>query len=83
MREQGFDYLSGAWFGVLAPKGTPEPVVTKLHDVIVATMGQADVAKTLAQSGTETFVSSPEQFGEFIAAETKQWSVVLKNVEKQ
>lgn len=83
MREQGFDYLSGAWFGVLAPKGTPEPVVTKLHDVIAATMGQADVTKTLAQSGTETFVSSPEQFGEFIAAETKQWSVVLKNVEKQ
>ena len=83
MREQAFDYINGAWFGVLAPKGTPETVVMKLHDSIVATMAQADVQKALAEFGTEAFLSSPEQFGEFIATETKQWSVVLKSVEKQ
>jgi tripartite-type tricarboxylate transporter receptor subunit TctC len=83
MREQGFDYVNGAWFGVLAPKGTPQPVVMKLHDAFVETVEQADMRSALSKSGTEAFLSSPEQFGEFITSETKQWSAILKNVEKQ
>jgi tripartite-type tricarboxylate transporter receptor subunit TctC len=83
MREQGFDYINGAWFGILAPKGTPDAVVQTLYRAIAETMAEPDVDKVVLDSGSEIFVTSPREFGDFIASETKQWAHILGNVEKQ
>jgi tripartite-type tricarboxylate transporter receptor subunit TctC len=83
MREQGFDYINGAWFGILAPHGTPDAIVQKLFRAIAQTMAEPDVQKIVLDSGTEVFVTSPKEFADFIASETKQWSRILRNVEKQ
>ena len=85
VREQGLDYVTGAWFGILAPARTPDPIVRQLLDAIKSTMARARGAEDRLDSGTEVFVSSPEEFARFIAAETKLWSGVLKgmSVEQQ
>ena len=85
MREQGLDYENGAWFGILAPARTPEPVVAALYEAIKATMMQDDVRKAVADSGTEVLVTSPAEFARFIADETRLWAGILAglSVEKQ
>jgi tripartite-type tricarboxylate transporter receptor subunit TctC len=80
VREQGLDYINGAWFGILAPARTPAPIVRQLLDAITGTMQDPAVQKTVADSGTEAFVTSPEAFAQFIAEETKMWAGVLKGI---
>lgn len=80
VREQGLDYVTGAWFGMLAPAHTPDPIVRQLYEAIKATMAEPSVQKTVVDSGTEVFVTSPEAFAQFIAAETKMWGGVLKGL---
>jgi tripartite-type tricarboxylate transporter receptor subunit TctC len=80
VREQGLDYVTGAWFGMLAPAHTPDPVIRQLYEAIKATMAEPSVQKTVIDSGTEVLVTSPEEFARFIAAETKMWAGVLKGL---
>ncbi len=80
VREQGLDYINGAWFGVLAPARTPAPIVRQLLDAVTATMQDPAVQKTVADSGTEAFLSALEAFAQFIAEETKMWAGVLKGM---
>ncbi len=81
VREQGLDYVAGAWFGILAPARTPEPIVRQLLEAITSTMAEPAVQKTVVDSGTEVFVTSPEEFTRFISQETKLWAGVLKSLE--
>jgi tripartite-type tricarboxylate transporter receptor subunit TctC len=80
VREQGLDYVNGAWFGILAPAHTPDAIVRQLLDSITGTMAEPAVRKTIIDSGTEVFVTSPEEFSRFIANETKLWAGVLKGM---
>jgi tripartite-type tricarboxylate transporter receptor subunit TctC len=80
VREQGLDYVTGAWFGILAPAHTPDPIIRQLYNAIKATMAEPSVQKTVVDSGTEVLVTSPEAFATFIAAETKMWAGVLKGL---
>jgi tripartite-type tricarboxylate transporter receptor subunit TctC len=85
VREQGLDYVTGAWFGILAPARTPNATVRQLFDSIKGTMAEPAVQKTVHDSGTEVFVTSPDEFARFIADETRLWAGVLKgmSVEQQ
>jgi tripartite-type tricarboxylate transporter receptor subunit TctC len=85
VREQGVDYVTGAWFGILAPAHTPEPIVRQLLESIRSTMAEPAMQKTVVDSGTEVLVSSPDEFTRFITEETKLWAGVLKgmSVEQQ
>jgi tripartite-type tricarboxylate transporter receptor subunit TctC len=78
--ESGFpDYEAVNWLGVLAPKGTPESVIARLHGAITAAMRQADIEEKLAAQGAQVTVGSPESFSAYIAAETRKWSKVVKD----
>jgi tripartite-type tricarboxylate transporter receptor subunit TctC len=57
--EQGMDFDASTWFGFLVPKGTPAPIIKKLHDAAVAAMEMRDVQEQLAANGT--YVFPPEQ----------------------
>jgi tripartite-type tricarboxylate transporter receptor subunit TctC len=80
MIEAGLDYVNGAWFGVLAPAGTPEPIIGKLADTIKATMTDPEVVKTMAASGTDVVATSPAEFTRFITDETTAWNHVLRGI---
>jgi tripartite-type tricarboxylate transporter receptor subunit TctC len=83
--ESGLDFVRGTWFGLLAPAGTPDPIVRIIADAVKYTMEETETRKAIVDSGTEVFVTSPEVFGRFIADETKLWTRVLAGIaiEKQ
>jgi tripartite-type tricarboxylate transporter receptor subunit TctC len=77
MMESGLDYVMGAWFGLLAPAGTPQPIIAKLNAAMKTAMAEPNVVKVLDQAGTDIVAGSPEEFGRFIAKETTLWHGVL------
>jgi len=62
------------WHGVLAPRGTPRPIVERLRREILRAVQRPDVAARLALDGTEGIGSSPEEFGRFLRVEREQWA---------
>lgn len=71
-------YEATQWFGVLAPAGTPRAIVDRLHKEIVAGLKSPEVVKQLSTQGAQIVASSPEEFAEYIRAETKKWAGVVK-----
>jgi len=79
-KELGLPYLIGAqWQGVMAPKGTPAPLVALLHDALLKALGMPDVVGKLAQIGTEVTTGSSADFAAFLAAERERWGPVIKD----
>ncbi len=77
--EQGFPkFEATAWYGVLAPAGTPRPVVTRLHGATVKALQLPDVKERLGNVGFELVGSTPEQFGAYIKSEIIKWAKVVK-----
>lgn len=78
-------YESGAWFGLLAPVGTPKAVVSKLSAETARILKLPDVSKRISELGAEPVGSTPEQFAELIKTEIAKWAKVIKdaNVELQ
>jgi tripartite-type tricarboxylate transporter receptor subunit TctC len=79
MREQGFDMVVGSWQGLFVPKGTPQAVVDRLHQVGVAAMKDPQVVKRLSDGGVTIVTSrSPADFSAFVKAETDRYARVIK-----
>ena len=77
--EQGFPGVEAtAWYGVLAPAGTPKPVVMRLHGDVLKALKQPDVIQRLEALGFEIVGSTPEHFGGYIRTEIKKWEKVVK-----
>ncbi len=74
---QNFDDLS-VWLGLVAPKGTPQPIVEKLNHEVVHILSEPDVQQKFNQTGNFTFTSTPDDFAAFIRREAARWSKVLK-----
>jgi tripartite-type tricarboxylate transporter receptor subunit TctC len=71
-------YEASTWFGLGAPRATSAEVVAKLNAAIDAVIGESPMKARLADLGASTFVSSPSEFGAFIAAEIQKWTRVVK-----
>jgi tripartite-type tricarboxylate transporter receptor subunit TctC len=72
----GFE--ASSWFGVLAPAGTPAPVVARINAEINKWLQSADAREKLLAQGAEAAGGSPEQFAAFIRSETEKWAKVVK-----
>ncbi|MEO7241265.1 MAG: tripartite tricarboxylate transporter substrate binding protein [Variovorax sp.] len=70
--------LVSGWTGIVAPTGTPAPIVGRLHDEVVKALAQPDVRNTLAKAGAEPVGSTPGQFGDFIKGEIVKWGSAVK-----
>lgn len=70
-------YESAAWFAFLAPRGTPRPIVDKLHSEIAAAMADATVRSRFAEFGAEPLATTPEELGRFISAEVAKWRGII------
>ncbi len=71
-------YDSGAWFGLLAPAGTPKDIVNKLSVEIARILKQPDVHKRISELGGEPVGSTPEEFAALIKSEIAKWAKVIK-----
>jgi tripartite-type tricarboxylate transporter receptor subunit TctC len=71
-------YSATSWFGLLAPTGTPAPVMAKLHGSILKALADPEVKKKMAEQGAEPHGEKPEQFAEFIRSETAKWGQTVK-----
>jgi tripartite-type tricarboxylate transporter receptor subunit TctC len=79
MQEAGVaGYDAAAWFGILAPAGTPRDVVTKLNAEVNRIVMLPDVRERFDQQGAVPNPGTPEQFGAFIKSEIEKWSKVVK-----
>lgn len=80
MVEQGFpEFEANAWFGLMAPAGTPAPVIEKLHRETVRVLGLADVRRKLGELGLDVVANSPVEFATLIRSETQSWAKVIKD----
>jgi tripartite-type tricarboxylate transporter receptor subunit TctC len=70
-------YEAYVWLGLLAPKGTPQPVVDKLARELAAVMAQPDVKAYYAGHNLEIVASTPAEFGRFFRAERDRWAKVI------
>lgn len=71
-------YHSDVWFGVIAPAGTPKPVIDKLHAEIVRIVRTPEFQKNLAAQGAEPVGNTPEQFSKLIKDEEAKWVDLIK-----
>jgi tripartite-type tricarboxylate transporter receptor subunit TctC len=72
----GFEVVP--WFGVVAPAGTPAPIVQRLHAELQAILGSSEVKSTLSEQGAEAVSMGPEPFARFIRSEVQRWGEVIK-----
>jgi tripartite-type tricarboxylate transporter receptor subunit TctC len=72
-------YEASTYIGVLAPAGTPKPVIVKLHAAMVKTMATPAVVDRLRGLGTEPGSSSPEEFRKLIRDELEKWRGAAKS----
>src|SRR5882672_3695213 len=62
------------WYGLVAPAGTPRAVVTRLHDVVAASLSKPEVKVRLGGLGLEAAPMAPEEFADFIKREIAKWT---------
>ncbi len=73
-------YEVTGWFGLLAPAGTPAPIVNRLSDTLQKAFADADFRKRIYDQGSEPIGSSAEAFKAFIAAEYRRWGELIRTV---
>ncbi|MHB8773071.1 MAG: Bug family tripartite tricarboxylate transporter substrate binding protein [Syntrophales bacterium] len=73
-------YESNSWVGILAPKGTPESIITKVNADIVKSLNDPAVKAQLLAIGGEPRPGKPEQFGGFIHTEIVKWEKIIKEI---
>ena len=72
---KGFE--SAAWFGFLAPKGTPRGPIDRLNKEVVAAVADPAVRSRFTEFGAEPISSTPEELGKFVSAEVIKWREII------
>ncbi len=71
-------YEATQWFGLLAPAGTPRPVIDRLYQESSRALRSADMKERMTAEGLEVVGSTPEEFASYIRSETEKWTQVIK-----
>jgi tripartite-type tricarboxylate transporter receptor subunit TctC len=72
-------YVAESWFVLVAPAGTPQPIIDKLSAEVDRILKKPEVAERFAKLGATPVGGTPKQLGDFIAAETRKWQKVVKD----
>jgi tripartite-type tricarboxylate transporter receptor subunit TctC len=77
--EQGYpDFNAVAWFGLLAPAGTPEAIIKKVHGDVEKTLADPDIRSKLMQRGFQLVESTPASFAALIKSEIPRVAELIK-----
>ena len=66
------------WFGLLAPTGTPQEVIDRIHDAVARSVTRTNVKKAFADMSVEAVSNSPAEFAQTIVSELAQWTKVVR-----
>jgi tripartite-type tricarboxylate transporter receptor subunit TctC len=78
LKESGIDIDADAWRGLIAPGGTPTPMVAAINKDVVAIIKTPEVREKLAAQLMQPVGSSPEEFRARIDGEIERWAPVIK-----
>jgi len=76
--ESGLKFNTTGWYGIVAPRGTPQPVVARLHAETVKALNLAVIKDQLVKLGVDSVGSTPDQFATLIREEFATWAKVIK-----
>jgi tripartite-type tricarboxylate transporter receptor subunit TctC len=81
MAEQGFPGIgTNAWQGLFAPAATPKPIIDKLYAAVTGILSRPEMKEMLArQMMIVALSSSPQEFTEWVRAETQAWADVVRD----
>jgi tripartite-type tricarboxylate transporter receptor subunit TctC len=73
----GYEFMT--WYGLVAPAGTPKPIIAELNAALRKTMASADVKDKLATIGGDLTVDSPDEFAKMLRSETLRWHKLARD----
>jgi tripartite-type tricarboxylate transporter receptor subunit TctC len=76
--ESGFDFHTTGWYGIVAPRGTPRPIVNKVRGDTVRALAAPEVKDKLTALAVEGIGSTPEEFAALLREEMQKWAKVIK-----
>lgn len=74
-------YEANNWNGVVAPAGTPRPVIDRLQREIATVLGEKTLGERMAAAGLEPIGDTPEAFARYLAAEAAKWGKLVKSAQ--
>jgi tripartite-type tricarboxylate transporter receptor subunit TctC len=81
MRQAGFPGIElDAWFGLVAPAGTPDAVIARLNAAFVQAVRAPDIVRQITEQGAQARANTPSEFAAFIASETQRIGKIVRAV---
>jgi tripartite-type tricarboxylate transporter receptor subunit TctC len=74
-------FVAGNWFGLTAPKGTPQEAIDYIHREVVKALALPDVKERLAAQGAEGSGISPQEMGKLLIEDTRRWTNVIHSAD--
>src|SRR6516164_2460714 len=71
------NYEASGWLALLAPHGTPTPIIAKLNEELVAAVKDPQVTSKIIEQGAEGVSTTPEELAKFIASESVKWRNII------
>lgn len=71
-------YEAAGWFALLAPRGTPKPIIDRLHREFSTAMADPEVRQRFIDLGSEPATSTPDELAAFMAAEVAKWTDIIR-----
>ena len=78
MKESGVDMDVVVWYGVLAPAGTPVPIINRLNSIVVKALNMPDMRERLSNQGAEPVGNTPDESAAQLRADIAKWAKVIK-----
>ena len=79
MAEAGLPELEGGpWFGLMAPAGTPRPIIDWLNSETRKAFAAPDVRERFLSQGMTLPLGTPEEFSAYVASEHKRWGEIIR-----
>jgi tripartite-type tricarboxylate transporter receptor subunit TctC len=74
-------YAAAGWFGLGAPKGTPQPIIDMLSKAIGEALADPEMKARFADLGAEPMPMTPAEFGKLVADDTQKWAKVIRSAD--
>jgi len=75
-------YEATIWLGLMAPAGTPKPVIDKINAAVNAAIRRSEIVKLWTEQGAVPMSMSPEEFDKFLRGDIVKWAEVVKKFDK-
>jgi tripartite-type tricarboxylate transporter receptor subunit TctC len=72
-------YYAAGWFGLVAPAGTPKPIIDRLNREIADILNTPETRSSMVESGLEPRVMSPAEFGQMLGSEFAKYTKVFND----